>query len=125
MAIMYITHNLGVIAEMASKVAVMYLGKVVEQTDIQSIFFNPQHPYTQGLLQSIPQLGDAVTKTEHKRLQVIKGMVPDPYTRLKGCPFHPRCPKYMSDICDEIEPQPIYTDPGHMVRCHLYGEPAK
>lgn len=125
MAIMYITHNLGVIAEMASKVAVMYMGKVVEQTDIQSIFFNPQHPYTQGLLQSIPQLGDAVTKTEHKRLQVIKGMVPDPYSRLRGCPFHPRCPKYMSDICDQIEPQPIYTDPNHMVRCHLYGEPAK
>ena len=121
MAIMYITHNLGVIAEMADNVAVMYMGRVVEQTDVNSIFFNPQHPYTQGLLQSIPQLSDAVAKSEHKRLQVIKGMVPDPYSRLKGCPFHPRCPKFMSGICDEIEPQPIYTDANHMVRCHLYG----
>jgi peptide/nickel transport system ATP-binding protein len=121
MAIMYITHNLGVIAEMATKVAVMYMGKVVEQTDVQSIFFNPQHPYTQGLLQSIPQLSDAVTRSEHKRLQVIKGMVPDPYTKIKGCSFHPRCPKFMAGIFDEKEPLPVSTEPNHMVRCHLYG----
>ncbi len=120
MTIMYITHNLGVIAEMADNVAVMYMGKVVEQTDINSIFFNPQHPYTQGLLQSIPQLSDAVVKHEHKRLQVIKGMVPDPYARIKGCPFHPRCPKFISGVCDEIEPAAIQTDSNHMVRCHLY-----
>ncbi len=120
MAIMYITHNLGVIAEMADNVAVMYMGRVVEQTDVNSIFYNPLHPYTQGLLQSIPQLSDAVTRSEHQRLQVIKGMVPDPYSRLKGCPFHPRCPKFIAGVCDELEPAPLTPEPGHMVRCHLY-----
>jgi peptide/nickel transport system ATP-binding protein len=120
MAIQYITHNLGVIAEMADNVAVMYMGRVVEQCGVDSIFNNPLHPYTQGLLQSIPQLSDAVNRIEHRRLQVIKGMVPDPYTKLKGCPFHPRCPKVIAGVCDEIEPSSIQHEPGHMVRCHLY-----
>ncbi|MBI4927081.1 MAG: ABC transporter ATP-binding protein [Anaerolineae bacterium] len=120
MAIMYITHNMGVIAEMAENVAVMYMGRVVEQTDVKSIFFNPQHPYTQGLLQSIPQLRDAVAKTEHRRLETIKGMVPDPYSRLKGCPYHPRCPKFISGVCDEVDPPVVRTDDNHLVRCHLY-----
>jgi oligopeptide/dipeptide ABC transporter ATP-binding protein len=120
MAIQYITHNMGVIAEMADNVAVMYLGKVVEQTDVWNIFNNPLHPYTQGLLQSIPQLSDAVIRSEHRRLHVIKGMVPDPYARLKGCPFHPRCMHAIAGICDEIEPKQIEQSPNHMVRCHLY-----
>jgi len=120
MSIQYITHNLGVIAEMADNVAVMYMGRVVEQTDVNSIFYNPLHPYTQGLLQSIPQLSDAIQRSEHKRLEVIKGMVPDPYARLKGCPFHPRCPKFIPDVCDEVEPAPLNPSQGHMVRCHLY-----
>lgn len=120
MAIQYITHNLGVIAEMADNVAVMYMGRVVEQTDVNTIFYNPLHPYTQGLLQSIPQLSDAIQRSEHRRLEVIKGMVPDPYTRLKGCPFHPRCPKFIPGVCDEVEPSALYPNPGHMVRCHLY-----
>ena len=104
MAIMYITHNLGVIAEMADNVAVMYMGKVVEQADVKTIFYNAAAPVYAGLLQSIPQLKDALTRHEHKRLETIKGMVPDPYTRLKGCPFHPRCPKFIEGVCDEIEP---------------------
>jgi oligopeptide/dipeptide ABC transporter ATP-binding protein len=121
MAIMYITHNLGVIAEMADEVAVMYLGKVVEQSDVKTIFFNPSHPYTRGLLASIPQLDDAVTRGTHRmRLQTIQGMVPDPYSRLKGCPFHPRCPQIKVGICDQIEPKVIEIEPGHIVRCHLY-----
>lgn len=120
MAIQYITHNLGVIAEMADNVAVMYMGRIVEQTDVNSIFYNPLHPYTQGLLQSIPQLSDAIHRSEHKRLEVIKGMVPDPYSRLKGCPFHPRCPKVIPGVCDEVEPTSLYPSQGHMVRCHLY-----
>lgn len=121
MAIMYITHNLGVIAEMADEVAVMYMGKVVEQTDIKSIFFNPLHPYTQGLLSSIPQLDDTITHVNrNRRLNVIKGMVPDPYVRLKGCPFYPRCPKMIPMVCDQVEPKNVYEKPGHMVRCHLY-----
>jgi peptide/nickel transport system ATP-binding protein len=121
MAIMYITHNLGVIAEMADEVAVMYLGKVVEQCDINNIFFNPKHPYTRALLKSIPQLDDAIAK-DHKqrRLEVIKGMVPDPYTRLKGCSFHPRCPEMIEGVCDQVTPQVFEVDDDHIVRCHLY-----
>ncbi len=121
MAIMFITHNMGVIAEMAKQVCVMYLGKVVEQADIKSIFFNPLHPYTRGLLASIPQLKDAVGKdrTVH-HLNVILGMVPDPYTRLKGCPFHPRCPSFIPNVCDQIEPKVVNVDDNHTVRCHLY-----
>lgn len=122
MAIMYITHNLGVIAEMAEEVAVMYMGKVVEQASVQRLFFNPKHPYTHGLLGSIPQLDDAIKRTEaHKRLTVISGMVPDPYSILKGCPFHPRCPDFIAGVCDQVLPEPIEIEPDHMVRCHLYG----
>ena len=85
---MYITHNLGVIAEMADEVAVMYMGKVVEQTDVKTIFLNPLHPYTRGLLASIPQLNETITHADRsRRLQTIKGMVPDPYTRLEGLPI--------------------------------------
>jgi peptide/nickel transport system ATP-binding protein len=123
MAMMYITHNLGVIAEIADEVAVMYMGKVVEQTDVQTIFFNPLHPYTRGLLASVPQLKDAVTRSDRsQRLQAIKGMVPDPYTRLTGCPFYPRCPHMIPDVCDKVEPENIEAEPGHFVRCHLYTE---
>jgi peptide/nickel transport system ATP-binding protein len=125
MAIMYITHNMGVIAEMADEVAVMYLGKVVEQTDVKSIFLDPLHPYTRGLLASIPQLNESITHVNRsRRLQTIKGMVPDPYTRLKGCPFYPRCPQMMPGQCDQIEPKNVNVKPGHLVRCHLYTEPA-
>jgi len=121
MAILYITHNLGVIAEIAEEVAVMYLGKVVEQTSVKNIFFNPLHPYTRGLLKSIPQLSDAVARHDSKRrLKTIKGMVPDPYARLKGCPFHPRCPEMIADVCDQVEPKTTIPEPDHLVRCHLY-----
>ncbi|MBN1580490.1 MAG: ABC transporter ATP-binding protein [Anaerolineae bacterium] len=121
MAIMYITHNLGVIAEMAEEVAVMYLGKIVEQTDVRTIFFEPLHPYTKGLLKSIPQLDEAVTRgIERARLQTITGVVPDPYTLLKGCPFHPRCPQFIEGTCNQIVPPTVNARPGHTVRCHLY-----
>jgi len=123
MAIMYITHNLGVIAEMADEVAVMYMGKVVEQADVKSIYFEPLHPYTQGLLSSIPKLTDSITSIDKsRRLNVIQGMVPDPYTRFKGCPFYPRCPEMIPGQCDEIEPLGIQAKPDHYVRCHLYTE---
>jgi oligopeptide/dipeptide ABC transporter ATP-binding protein len=125
MAIMYITHNLGVIAEMAQEVAVMYMGKVVEQADVQTIFFKPLHPYTHGLLASIPQLSDTITHTDRsRRLLTIKGMVPDPYTQFAGCPFYPRCPKMIPEVCDQVEPKSIMAMPGHLVRCHLYQEAA-
>ena len=123
MAIMYITHNLGVVAEMAQEVVVMYLGKIVEQTDVKTIFLNPLHPYTRGLLASIPQLNETITQPDRsRRLQTIKGMVPDPYARLTGCPFAPRCPAFMPDLCDKVEPKYVMAEPGHYVRCHLYTE---
>jgi peptide/nickel transport system ATP-binding protein len=123
MAILYITHNLGVVAEMAQEVAVMYMGKVVEETDVKTIFLNPLHPYTVGLLASIPQLNETITHPDRsRRLQTIKGMVPDPYARLKGCPFAPRCPRVIPDLCDQVEPKYVQAEPGHFVRCHLYTE---
>jgi len=123
MAIMYITHNMGVIAEMADEVAVMYMGKVVEQTDVKKLFLNPLHPYTRGLLASIPQLNETITQADRsRRLQTIKGMVPDPYKRLIGCPFAPRCPAAIPNVCDKIEPKNVMAESGHFVRCHLYTE---
>ncbi len=119
MSILYITHNLGVVAEMAEDVVVMYLGKVVERTDVDSIFYNPKHPYTRGLLNSIPRLED-VLQDKREKLNAIEGMVPSPYQRLQGCSFHPRCPDFMPGVCDEAQPQLIQLEEGHAVRCHLY-----
>jgi len=88
MAIMYITHNMGVIAEMADEVAVMYMGKVVEETDVKSIFLDPLHPYTRGLLASIPQLNESITHINRsRRLQTIKGMVPGSLYTVEGLPI--------------------------------------
>jgi peptide/nickel transport system ATP-binding protein len=117
MSIIFITHDLGVVAEMCDEVAVMYLGKVVEKTDVDSVFYHSKHPYTQALLRSIPRL-DAEGRT---RLAVIKGNVPDPSVVPRGCPFHPRCPEYMPGICNEITPPMVTLDGGQQVRCLLYG----
>jgi len=116
MAIMYITHDLGVIAEMSDDVIVMYLGKVVEQADVDSIFYDPKHPYTQALLRSIPQ----ITAKTRQQLEPIKGIVPDPYAVPQGCPFWPRCLEFMPGTCDQEEPEYIALEPDHYVRCHLY-----
>jgi len=118
MSIIFITHDLGVVAEMCDDVAVMYLGKIVEKTDVDSAFYDPKHPYTQALLRSIPRM----ESTEHRRLAVIKGNVPDPSVVPLGCPFHPRCPEFMPGICDEIVPPAIPLDDGREVRCLLYSE---
>jgi len=119
MAIMFITHNLGVIAQMTEHVVVMYMGKVVEEADVDTIFYAPQHPYTQALLQSIPRLGHKTARrgAERRRLASIRGMVPDPYALPKGCPFHPRCSQKIAGQCDQIEPQMVEVAPGHKVRC--------
>ena len=95
MAIMYITHNLGVIAEMADDVVVMYMGKEVELADMISLFDEPKHPYTRALLRSIPKVG----RRTHARLESIEGMVPDPYSIPKGCPFHTRCKEIIPELC--------------------------
>jgi oligopeptide/dipeptide ABC transporter ATP-binding protein len=116
MAIMLITHDLGVIAEMTDAVVVMYLGRVVEQASVDEIFYNPQHPYTQALLRSIPRMHS----TSHERLASISGAVPHPYNRPSGCPFHPRCAAFMPGVCDQQEPRLQATDEQHLVSCFLY-----
>ncbi len=116
MAIMYITHNLGVVAQMTDYVIVMYLGKVVEETDVDTLFFDPKHPYTKALLRSIPRLG----ASQGQPLEVIHGSVPDPYNKPSGCPFHPRCPERIEGVCNTQVPEVIEVKPGHRVRCHLY-----
>jgi oligopeptide/dipeptide ABC transporter ATP-binding protein len=118
MAIMYITHNLGVVAQMTEDVIVMYMGKVVEETNVDTIFHNPKHPYTQALLRSIPRLGQKTR--DRRRLESIRGSVPDPYSIPKGCPFHPRCAKKIRGVCDVQEPPNVLVEPGHKVRCVLY-----
>jgi len=116
MAIMLITHDLGVIAEMADDVVVMYLGRVVERAPVDDIFHAPKHPYTQALLRSIPH----IRSQSHQRLASIAGFVPHPYNRPPGCPFHPRCAAYMPGTCDQRAPslQPVGTN--HEVSCFLY-----
>jgi oligopeptide/dipeptide ABC transporter ATP-binding protein len=116
MAIMYITHNLGVVAEMSEQVIVMYLGKVVESADVDSIFFDPQHPYTSALLKSVPHIG----RKSRNRLEAVKGMVPDPFSLPQGCTFHPRCPQAIPGKCNREEPPLVEKNPGHKVKCHLY-----
>jgi len=117
MAIILITHNLGVVAEMCDEVAVMYLGRVVEQGPVDAIFHDPKHPYTRALLRSMPSIKARV----RSRLPVIEGSIPHPYNRPPGCPFHPRCPDFMPGRCDQIEPPPIEVGEGHDAACLLYG----
>ncbi len=117
MSILMITHDLGIIAEMADDVAVMYASKVVEQAPVQDLFARPLHPYTVGLFQSRPEPG----KSKSEKLNTIPGMVPPPLRFPSGCKFHPRCP-YVQDICRTEEPQLLEVEPGHLARCHFAGE---
>jgi oligopeptide/dipeptide ABC transporter ATP-binding protein len=114
MTLLFITHDLGVVAEIADDVAVMYLGKIVENSDVYTIFNDPKHPYTQALLRSIPKI--AVTRQE---LDPIKGMVPNPYLRPGGCLFHPRCAKALPE-CRTVTPSVTRLDDNHTVQCLLY-----
>jgi oligopeptide/dipeptide ABC transporter ATP-binding protein len=118
-AIMMITHDLGVIAEIASRVIVMYAGKVVEAARTDVLFESPKHPYTHGLLRSIPKLG---RRAEHgrQRLSEISGMVPGLLNMPPGCAFHPRCRQAMS-VCRDRVPVLTESEEGHSVRCWLYG----
>jgi len=116
MAIMLITHNLGVVAEMADDVVVMYLGRVVEQGSVDAIFHDPKHPYTKALLQSIPSV-ESVPKA---RLPTISGSIPHPFNRPKGCPFHPRCASSIGGRCDAGEPNLEDLGGGRKVSCFLY-----
>ncbi len=119
-SIILITHDMGVVAEMASRVSVMYAGRIVEQTDVYTLFDEPLHPYTRGLLASIPMMG--VVK---ERLDTIPGSVPNLIDLPPGCKFAPRCRARVENnlqICTEKEPDLIEYEPGHKVRCWLYQE---
>jgi oligopeptide/dipeptide ABC transporter ATP-binding protein len=114
-AIMFITHDLGVIARMADDVIVMYLGKIVESTSVREIFRTPLHPYTQGLMRSIPSLTDS----GRGRLQTIEGVVPTPFAEIAGCGFAQRCPHAMA-VCRDHVPARKAVVPGHTVTCFLH-----
>ena len=116
MAMIFITHDLGVIAEVADEVAVMYLGRIVEKAPVKEIFGNPKHPYTKALMTSIPRI-DAQPR---ERLPSIKGSIPHPQNRPTGCPFHPRCPAFIAGTCDQKVPQLVTVGENHQASCFLY-----
>jgi len=116
-SIILITHNLGVVAEMCDFVYVMYAGKIMEQANVYELFDNPLHPYTEGLLKSIPRVN--AQNGESGRLFSIKGMVPNMLYLPKGCRFSPRC-EFAMDICKEQEPELVDLGKGHLVRCLKY-----
>jgi peptide/nickel transport system ATP-binding protein len=107
---------MGVIAEMADDVVVMYLGHEVEKGPVDSIFHAPAHPYTRSLLRSIP----SVLAAPRSRLATIAGSIPHPFARPSGCPFHPRCPDFMRGTCEKSFPVEVAIADGHVVACHLY-----
>jgi peptide/nickel transport system ATP-binding protein/oligopeptide transport system ATP-binding protein len=119
MAVLFITHDLGVVAQAAQKVAVMYAGKIVEFASVENLFANPLHPYTQGLLESIPaRCFDAKEKQAY--LKTIPGSVPDLYRMARSCRFHDRCPFAFAE-CELQDPPLLAVEDGHLVSCWKYG----
>jgi oligopeptide/dipeptide ABC transporter ATP-binding protein len=116
MALMLITHDMGVVAEVADDVVVMYLGIEIERGSVYQIFEEPKHPYTQALLRSMPQVG----RGRNQRLDTIRGMVPSPFDRPAACPFHTRCERCIPERCDTVVPPQITLAGDHKVRCILY-----
>jgi oligopeptide/dipeptide ABC transporter ATP-binding protein len=116
LSVLLISHNLGVIAGSADRVAVMYAGRVVEEAPVRDIFASPKHPYTLGLLRSVPKLGDRSSK---RRLTAIPGSVPDPLAPAPGCPFAPRCPDVM-EVCRHHDPQLLPLGSERKVACYLH-----
>ncbi len=110
-AMIMITHDLGVVAQVCDKVAIMYAGEIVESGPIRDVYQNTQHPYTKGLFGSIPDLNSTA-----ERLNPIKGLMPDPTDLPSGCRFHPRCPEATA-LCSTVRPEPVITNAGHSVRC--------
>ena len=115
-AILLITHDLGIVAEMCDRVLVMYAGQIVEEAPVEQIFRSPKHPYTVGLLESLPQLN----ADSRARLKSIPGQPPNLAQLPPGCPFADRCPKVM-DVCRTVEPPPLVVGEGQFARCYLYG----
>ena len=116
MAMILITHDLGVVAQIADTVLVMYLGRAVESGSVEEVFHNPKHPYTRALLRSVLH----VRSTSRQELAAIEGTVPHPFNRPTGCPFHDRCGDFMPGVCDQAEPQEKPVERGHEVSCFLY-----
>ena len=114
--VLLITHDLGVVAEVCDRVLVMYAGQIVESGSVMQIFHSPQHPYTQSLLKSLPQMDGE----RGRKLASIPGQPPDLAHLPPGCPFFDRCPAHISGICDKSEPPPTSSQPGQTGRCHLY-----
>ncbi len=117
LSVILITHDMGVIAEMADDVVVMYLGRAVERGPVDAIFHDPKHPYTKALLRSIP----SIRAKPRTKLATLEGSIPHPFARPTGCPFHPRCAEAIKGVCDVKEPSPIPQGPGRDVSCFLYG----
>jgi len=118
LSVLLISHNLGVVAESGNRVAVMYAGRIVEEAPVREIFASPKHPYTLGLLRSMPRLGERA-RTGRRRLPTIPGSVPDPARREPGCPFAPRCPEVM-EACRRVEPRLLPLSSGRKVSCFLH-----
>ncbi|MDK2959568.1 MAG: peptide/nickel transport system ATP-binding protein [Synergistaceae bacterium] len=116
-SLIMITHDLGIVAEMCDKVAIMYAGKVVEYAPTEALFNHPGHPYTEGLFNSIPDLD-----SDEEELKVIQGVMPDPTNLPSGCTFHPRCP-YAVEACSKDVPPMVEIEPGHFVACPVRGKP--
>ena len=116
MSVLMVTHDLAVIATLANRIAVMYMGQVVETGTRHEIFNDPKHPYTIGLMSSIPRLNTPLGQ----RLSSITGSVPDPFQTVPGCVFHPRCDRFMPGRCDRTEPNGVEITPTHHVKCLLY-----
>jgi peptide/nickel transport system ATP-binding protein len=121
MAIIFITHDLGVVAQIADEVAIMYTGRIVETGTQRDIFHRPKHPYTENLLRAIPQLGNLA---ERRRLVPIKGNVPNLFDMPSGCAFHPRCDSFIAGRCDEKIPGTAQIADGHNVSCHVASDAA-
>ncbi|MDW4548647.1 ABC transporter ATP-binding protein [Defluviimonas sp. D31] len=117
MGIIFITHDLGVIAQTADKVAVMYLGRLIEEGPVREVIRNPKHPYTQGLLAALPKLDNLDAP-----LTPVAGDIPSPLERPSGCVFHTRCPKIVGDQCKTRLPHDVQVDPTHRVACHIHTE---
>ncbi|MHA4820076.1 ABC transporter ATP-binding protein [Streptomyces aculeolatus] len=117
-SVLFITHDLGVVAEIADEVVVMYLGTVVEQGPVDAVFHDPKHPYTRALLGSVPRMGAGA----RQRLATIRGHVPHPSERPDGCPFHPRCDSAVAGVCDTAQPPETALPERQRVRCVLYGD---
>ena len=115
MSILFITHDLGTVAGMCDRVAVMYLGQIVETGSVRQIFHNACHPYTRGLLRSLPKMD----QNRDERLYAIRGVVPLPVGLKPSCGFHERCEQCVPGKCDCTETQPVEVEPGHFVRCEL------